>query len=302
MKTSGVEKLVVLRAFALSLIVSMLVSSLVFAGQSVIAKADHPGKVTICHASDSNTNPYVTETPDIENDGSLSGGHLNHTGPIWNPTLKASHIQWGDIIPPYTDGSFVYPGMNWTTDGQTIYNNGCNLPTLATPSPTPSGTPISTPTGTPTSTPTSGPTWTPTSTPTSTPTGTGTPTGTPTLSPTSTPCVGESCPTSVPTVTPTSSPVIESTPTPPTCGADEHLDLTGTKCLKWELGGAPNPPSSSNGQVLGISTTSSDPKGQVLGDSTTRLASTSSDLEMPRVIIGIIASALSFFVIKKAIL
>jgi hypothetical protein len=35
------------------------------------------------------------------------------------------------------------------------------------------------------------------------------------------------------------------TPTPqpsPSCGKDEHLDLTGTKCLKWEYGGPPTPP------------------------------------------------------------
>src|SRR5579859_2191543 len=135
MRNSGAKKTIFLRAFALSLVVSMLASSLVFSGSNVIATSHHAGKVTICHASDSNTNPYVTETPDIENDGSLSGGHLNHTGPIWNSTLKSNHIQWGDIIPPYTDGSFVYPGMNWTTDGQTIFNNGCNFPASGTATP-----------------------------------------------------------------------------------------------------------------------------------------------------------------------
>jgi hypothetical protein len=41
--------------------------------------------------------------------------------------------------------------------------------------------------------------------------------------------------------------------TTPSCGADEHLSLEGTKCLKWELGGAPAP-AAAGGQVLGAST------------------------------------------------
>lgn len=45
------------------------------------------------------------------------------------------------------------------------------------------------------------------------------------------------------------------TPVPPTCGSDEHLNLQGTMCLKFELGGAPPPPpASTQGQVLGAST------------------------------------------------
>jgi hypothetical protein len=41
-----------------------------------------------------------------------------------------------------------------------------------------------------------------------------------------------------PAETPTPTPI----PTSPSCGKDEHLDLSGTKCLKWELGGPPTPP------------------------------------------------------------
>lgn len=48
----------------------------------------------------------------------------------------------------------------------------------------------------------------------------------------------------------------------PTCASDEHLSLEGTKCLKWELGGAPAPVGGA--QVLGTSTTG----GQVLGTNT----------------------------------
>jgi hypothetical protein len=87
-------------------------------------------KVTICHRTNSNNNPYITETVDTDSTG---GGqdkgvsdHTGHTGPVWNPNLKAQHTQWGDIIPPYTDDQGVsYAGMNWSAEGQAIYNNGC---------------------------------------------------------------------------------------------------------------------------------------------------------------------------------
>ena len=71
-------------------------------------------KITICHATASDTNPYVTETVDeasIEN----PSGH------------GSSGINADDIIPPFTDGSFVFPGQNWDA-GQAIWNNGCKIP------------------------------------------------------------------------------------------------------------------------------------------------------------------------------
>jgi len=80
------------------------------------------GKVDICHATSSDSNPYNSISPNIKNDGSLTGGHLNHTGPVYPGT------GWGDIIPAYTSGSFNYPGMNWTTEGQAILRNGCKIP------------------------------------------------------------------------------------------------------------------------------------------------------------------------------
>lgn len=93
-------------------------------------------KLTICHATRSNNNPYVQITPSINATG-LHGGHINHTGPIWDPTIKAGGGSWGDIIPPFTyqpkAGPPVnYPGLNWTAEGQAIYNNGCNIPVVPT--------------------------------------------------------------------------------------------------------------------------------------------------------------------------
>ncbi|MDQ6911174.1 MAG: hypothetical protein M3Z84_10415, partial [Actinomycetota bacterium] len=66
------------------------------------ASADPPaGKTTICHRTNSDTNPYVVITP--ANAGVLNGHFNEHQGPIWEPGLKAQHIKWGDIIPPFPD-------------------------------------------------------------------------------------------------------------------------------------------------------------------------------------------------------
>jgi uncharacterized repeat protein (TIGR01451 family) len=89
-------------------------------------------KQTICHATDSNTNPYVVITPDKNGD---VDGHAGHTGPVWNPSLKADHIKWGDIIPPfdYNDhGSPAhFPGLNWDANGQAFFTNHCRVPITA---------------------------------------------------------------------------------------------------------------------------------------------------------------------------
>src|SRR5215218_2190321 len=51
--------------------------------------------ITICHASASEVNPYIVESP--ANEGVLDG-HYDHTGPIFNPADPQPG--WGDIIPP----------------------------------------------------------------------------------------------------------------------------------------------------------------------------------------------------------
>lgn len=83
-------------------------------------------KVTICHATNSNANPYVQQEPAA--DGDLSG-HGAHTGPLWNVNLKALHLAWGDIIPEFdyvdANGPQHFPGLNWDAAGRAIWGNGC---------------------------------------------------------------------------------------------------------------------------------------------------------------------------------
>ena len=59
-----------------------------------------------------------------------------------------------------------FPGMNWTTEGQAIWNNDCNVPT---PSPSPSPSPSCTPTPSPSPSETPEPSPSPSLTPTPTP-------------------------------------------------------------------------------------------------------------------------------------
>lgn len=151
-------------------------------------------KVPICHATSSSSNPYNPQCPNKSADVS---GHDGHSGGVYpdNP--------WGDIIPPFTyscdAGTCTYPGKNWNTAGEEIYNNNCQLQSPTnTPTPSPTLTLTPTPTTTPTTTPTPTPTVTPTITSTPTPTVTPTPIITSTPSPTITPT-----PTAVNTPTPT---------------------------------------------------------------------------------------------------
>ena len=85
-------------------------------------------KIPICHATSSDTNPYVSESPDVNS--IVNGDGHGHSG-----------VNIGDIIPPfdYTEGGVLkhYAGQNWTTGNQVIYNNGCDLKSVGPTTPTP---------------------------------------------------------------------------------------------------------------------------------------------------------------------
>lgn len=81
---------------------------------------DTSKKITICHATASDRNPWVVQTPSVSSIIQGLGGH------------GSSGVNVDDIIPPfdYTQDGVVkhYDGNNWTTGGQQIWNNDCKLP------------------------------------------------------------------------------------------------------------------------------------------------------------------------------
>src|SRR6187431_1529411 len=152
-----------------------LAATALFVPTTTSLAADTKTEITICHATGANNNPYVVNSPAINSSGAfageLAGGHNSHTGPLWFDGIQ---VAWGDIIPPYeyAPANFTYAGLNWTTAGQAIYNNDCNIPqATATPTPAPTPTPTEAPTATPAPTGSVEPTQTVNPTATPAPTG-----------------------------------------------------------------------------------------------------------------------------------
>lgn len=80
----------------------------------VVAEAGQ-GHVTICHATGSRTNPYVTISPSVSG---VFHGHL------------AQHER--DIIPPFEYQGRTY-SLNWDAGGRAIFENGCVPPAAPVP-------------------------------------------------------------------------------------------------------------------------------------------------------------------------
>ena len=60
-------------------VASLLVLCALSAIPAVVAAVqDNEKQVTICHATSSESNPFVVNTPAIANNGDLQGGHLDH--------------------------------------------------------------------------------------------------------------------------------------------------------------------------------------------------------------------------------
>lgn len=95
-------------------------------------------KVTICHATGSESNPFVVNSPSA---AGVYNGHIAH-----------QHSE--DIIPPFQYKGETY-SQNWDAEGQAIWNNGCEVPTESpTPSPTVSPSPSESPSPSPSESPT----------------------------------------------------------------------------------------------------------------------------------------------------
>ena len=108
--------------------------SMVLAGLGVSsAGATEPNPdhlVTLCHRTDSYSNPYEEFTVDV---GSVLGedGHDSHNGPVFYPEIP-KHTEWGDIIPAFDFGpGEQYAGQN-VPEGQAILDAHCAFPSATT--------------------------------------------------------------------------------------------------------------------------------------------------------------------------
>jgi len=121
--------------------------ALVIGGQLTAASAVPVSQITICHRTNSYTNPYVVITIDRSGADGVAGnqGHqadhfLEHDdgGGMFDPAVDTSGGDWDDIIPPVDNDGNPMPhnGLHWNDTnstgetGQDIWLNGCkpNIP------------------------------------------------------------------------------------------------------------------------------------------------------------------------------
>ncbi|MBZ5738269.1 hypothetical protein [Nocardioides mangrovi] len=103
-------------AGALLAFLTLIASLAVLPEPASAARGQRDQKVTICHRTNSRTNPY--DQIAIATSAAVAG-HSAHTGPIFGPDVD----HWGDIIPPIRPG--LPRGRNWTAEGQGLLANGC---------------------------------------------------------------------------------------------------------------------------------------------------------------------------------
>src|SRR5579859_5203701 len=110
-------------------------AAMVLSTMTSSASAATTTSVTLCHGTASSQHPYNAITVSgsaIQKQIFGPHGHSSHTGPIFDPSLGQHQADWGDIIPPfsYSDGTneLDYAGLNWSTEGQAIWADNCELP------------------------------------------------------------------------------------------------------------------------------------------------------------------------------
>ena len=80
---------------------------------------DH--KVTLCHRTNAENNPYVVIT--IDKAGVFKTGHDGHDeGGVYQPGDKANGVRWGDIIPAFD----YYASPQDETAGTRSHYDGLN--------------------------------------------------------------------------------------------------------------------------------------------------------------------------------
>lgn len=133
------------------LLAAALVLTPVAMNQNVLAQPGNNDKVTICHRTNSVKNPYVKITVSknaVDGQGGNGDHYAEHQGPVaTSPAvaqqLKDNKTEWGDIIPPVPG---AHNGLNWTAEGQAMYNNNCNYVQPQQPPVTPPTPPVTPPT------------------------------------------------------------------------------------------------------------------------------------------------------------
>jgi uncharacterized repeat protein (TIGR01451 family) len=134
MKTSMSRAMRAAAAVA-ALTVAVVPLAAVTAAASQGGSDDH--KVTLCHRTNSENNPYVVIT--IDKAGVFKTGHDGHDeGGVYQAGDKANGVRWGDIIPAFdyyaspqdekAGTKSQYPGLNNTAEGTAILENGCQVP------------------------------------------------------------------------------------------------------------------------------------------------------------------------------
>jgi hypothetical protein len=200
-------------------------------------KPDPEHLITLCHRTDSYTNPYVVITVDV---ASVEfQGHDTHDGPVFYADIP-KHTEWGDIIPPFDfGGDNHYGGKNWTAEGQAFWNNDCTTPvTTTTSSSTTTTTVPSTTTTTVPSTTTTAPSTTTTTVPSTTTTAPSTTTTT----------VPSTTTTTAPTTTTSASTTTTATVTPTTVAT---TTTTRLQVLGEEVSRTPLPVTGTSSVLIG---------------------------------------------------